>query len=141
MATPHVSGAAALVLATGYKSVSALKATILAAVDPIDSQAGLTRTGGRLDVCKAIPACSGVVPEPPPPPPTRRRRLLAQRSRLSAVCFAGRIDGVLVTSVTPNGGFTGLVTLAVDGLPADATAWFDPSPSVRPQRLERLVES
>jgi hypothetical protein len=46
-----------------------LKATILAAVDPVASQAGRTKTGGRLNVCKALPACSGVAPPPPPPPP------------------------------------------------------------------------
>src|SRR5207245_8172216 len=71
MATPHVSGAAALALSTGYQSVWTLKATILAAVDPLASLAGRVATGGRLDVCKAIPACSGIAPPAPvPPPPT-----------------------------------------------------------------------
>ena len=36
---------------------------------PIASLAGIVRTGGRLDVCKAIPACSGTAPPPPSPPP------------------------------------------------------------------------
>src|SRR5712691_8380585 len=57
MATPHVSGAAALILSTGYQSVSTLKSTILDAVDPVASLAGRVTTGGRLDVCNAIPAC------------------------------------------------------------------------------------
>jgi subtilisin family serine protease len=127
MATPHVSGAAALVLATGYQSVSALKATILAAVDPVVSQASLTRTGGRLDVCKAFPGCGGIVPPPPPPPPpvTGDFSLSAPDAR-QGVSPGGTTT--YLASATPSGGFTGLVTLSVVGLPADATAWFDPSP-------------
>ena len=57
MATPHVSGTAALILSTGYESVAALKSAILTAVDPVASLAGAVRTGGRLDVCNAIPTC------------------------------------------------------------------------------------
>jgi thermitase len=58
MAAAEVSGAAALILSTGYRSATALKADILDNVDPIPSLNGLVRTGGRLDVCKAIPACA-----------------------------------------------------------------------------------
>ena len=51
MATPHVAGAAALVLAQNSSlSVAELKAKILDSVDPIDSLAGKTVTGGRLNV-------------------------------------------------------------------------------------------
>jgi subtilisin family serine protease len=57
MATPHVSGAAALVLSLGYQSVGDLRSTLIAAVDPVPSLAGLVTSGGRLDVCKAIPPC------------------------------------------------------------------------------------
>src|SRR5207247_7091074 len=57
MATPHVSGAAAPVLSTGYQSVSTLKSTIRGAVDPVASLTGLVSTGGRLDVCNAIETC------------------------------------------------------------------------------------
>jgi subtilisin family serine protease len=57
MAAPQVAGAAALVLSRGYQSVSSLKATILNSVDRLSSLSGLVRTGGRLNVCKAVSAC------------------------------------------------------------------------------------
>ena len=41
-------------------SATALKARILATVDPLPSLTGLVRTGGRLDVCKAVPGCNQV---------------------------------------------------------------------------------
>jgi subtilisin family serine protease len=69
MATPHVTGAAGLILSTGYQSVATLKSTILRSVDPLASLSGLTRTGGRLNVCRAIPTCAAPSPPPPPPPP------------------------------------------------------------------------
>ena len=46
MATPHVSGAAALVLAACTLDTAALKANLLANVDPVASLAGRTVTGG-----------------------------------------------------------------------------------------------
>jgi subtilisin family serine protease len=70
MATPHVSGAAMLVLAACSLNTTALKSTLLANVDPVASLAGYTVTGGRLDVNKAIRSCATVAPPPPPPPPT-----------------------------------------------------------------------
>jgi subtilisin family serine protease len=57
MATPHVSGAAALVLSKCTLDTAGLKADILNNVDPVSSLAGKTLTGGRLDVNKAIRAC------------------------------------------------------------------------------------
>jgi subtilisin family serine protease len=59
MATPHVSGAAMLVLSACNLSTAALKSTLLANVDSLASLAGITVTGGRLDVNKAIRSCSG----------------------------------------------------------------------------------
>jgi hypothetical protein len=57
MATPHVSGSAALLLSTCTLGTSALKSAILNAVDPIPSMAGITTTGGRLNVDNAIRVC------------------------------------------------------------------------------------
>jgi phosphodiesterase/alkaline phosphatase D-like protein len=58
MASPQVAGAAALLLSNQPSlSVSAVKSAILNNVDPIAGMSGLVRTGGRLDVCKAIPGC------------------------------------------------------------------------------------
>jgi len=59
MATPHVSGAAALVLSECSLNTAALKANLLNNVDQISSMSGITVTGGRLNVDKAIRACSG----------------------------------------------------------------------------------
>jgi subtilisin family serine protease len=58
MAAPQVAGAAALVLARGYQSATSLKSTILNSVDKLSSLSGLVRTGGRLNVCKAVGGCA-----------------------------------------------------------------------------------
>lgn len=70
MAAAEVSGAAALILSVGYQSVAALKADILDNVDPIPSLRGLVRTGGRLDVCAAVPGCPPSTPTPTTSTPT-----------------------------------------------------------------------
>jgi subtilisin family serine protease len=57
MATPHVSGAAALILAQGYRTVADLKSRLLASVDHRPALSGKTVTGGRLNVCKGITGC------------------------------------------------------------------------------------
>jgi len=116
MATPHVSGAAALILSTGYQSVSMLKSTILAAVDPVASLAGRVATGGRLDVCNAIPAClprgAGFSLDGTPP--------------RQAVSAGGGTSYEVV--ITPTGGFRGSVSLSVSGLPSGVSASFTPNP-------------
>jgi subtilisin family serine protease len=58
MATPHVSGAAALVLSRCALNTANLKTDILNNVDSISSMAGITTTGGRLNVNRAITACT-----------------------------------------------------------------------------------
>ena len=62
MASPQVAGAAALILSAGDLSTAALKAQILTNVDPVPALTGSVRTGGRLDICKAIPACASAPP-------------------------------------------------------------------------------
>jgi subtilisin family serine protease len=63
MAAPQVSGAAALILSVQPSlSVTDLRAAILNNVDPIPALANLVRTGGRLDICKALPDCSPGAP-------------------------------------------------------------------------------
>src|SRR5437867_4416855 len=54
MATPHVSGAAALVLSHCAFSTGALKDALLGTVEHIPALASITLTGGRLDVNGAI---------------------------------------------------------------------------------------
>jgi hypothetical protein len=81
MAAAQVSGAAALILSVAPSlTAEQLKADILNNVDPLPSLAGKVKTGGRLDVCKALPGCEPAPPptptpapppppQPPPPPP------------------------------------------------------------------------
>jgi subtilisin family serine protease/ribosomal protein L35AE/L33A len=57
MATPHVAGAAALMLSACQLSTAALRTTLLANVDPVAAMGGITTTGGRLNVNNAVRAC------------------------------------------------------------------------------------
>lgn len=55
MATPHVTGAAALLAAAHPElSASSLKATLLNNVDPLPDWTGIVKTGGRLNVAAAL---------------------------------------------------------------------------------------
>jgi subtilisin family serine protease/subtilase family serine protease len=64
MATPHVSGAAALVLSHCAFSTDALKDALLSTVDPVPALASITMTGGRLDVNGAIRSCDAALVPP-----------------------------------------------------------------------------
>ena len=57
MATPHVSGAAALVLSRCDLATAELRSTLLGTVQPVAALASMTATGGRLDVNSAIRSC------------------------------------------------------------------------------------
>jgi thermitase len=80
MATPHVSGAAALLWAASPGvPVSQIKAALLDGVDPVAALAGRTVTGGRLNVLSALrmvadvtlaPAAPAPAPSPGPAEPT-----------------------------------------------------------------------
>ena len=66
MATPHVSGAAALCAASAPGlSTQQIRAALMASVAPTDSLVGRTTTGGRLDVSAMRTAC-----QPPSSPVT-----------------------------------------------------------------------
>jgi subtilisin family serine protease len=63
MASPQVAGAAALILSVSPSlTASALKADILESVDKLPSLAGKVISGGRLNVCKALPGCTTSAP-------------------------------------------------------------------------------
>ncbi len=64
MATPHVAGAAMLLLSKCSLNTSDLRGALLANVDVIPSLAAKTVTGGRLNVNRAIRACAGIVTNP-----------------------------------------------------------------------------
>jgi len=59
MSTPHVSGAAALVLSVCALDTPGLLRALLDTVDPIQAMEGITITGGRLNVSTALAACAG----------------------------------------------------------------------------------
>ena len=59
MATPHVSGAAALVLSRCTLDTTGLKDALVGSVRPVPALAPYTITGGQLDVFSAIHTCLG----------------------------------------------------------------------------------
>lgn len=64
MAAPHVTGAVALLAAASPGApLDALRAALLGGAHPVPGLAGVTVTGGRLDVPTSLPV---VAPEPPP---------------------------------------------------------------------------
>jgi thermitase len=86
MATPHVTGAAALLLAhDGGLTVAGLRSSLLSSAHPVPALAGRVATGGRLDVAAAlsVPAPS---PEPvAPPPPAGPAPAVAEPSSAASV--------------------------------------------------------
>jgi serine protease len=58
MATPHVAGAAALVLSQCALDTAGVKSVLLNAVDRLSTLTGFTSSGGRLNVNNAIRTCA-----------------------------------------------------------------------------------
>lgn len=117
MATPHVSGAALLILSACALDTAGLKTLILSNVDPIPSMSAITITGGRLNVNSAIRACASSTPD---------FRLSTTTSTQTAV--QGDVATYTV-NITPSGVFADSVVLSVSGLPDGATGAFDPNPA------------
>jgi subtilisin family serine protease len=118
MATPHVSGAALLVLSKCALNTASLKTLLLNNVDPIPSLTGLTATGGRLNVSKAIRACAA---------PANPEFALSATPASQTVTQGG--STTYTVNISPSGGFTGAVSLSAAGLPTGASASFSPNPA------------
>jgi hypothetical protein len=117
MATPHVSGAAALVLSVCTLSTSALKQALLNNADPIPGLAGKVSAGGRLDVYRSVHSCAG---QPSAPG-------FALATTPSALTLQKGSSVKTTVSVIASGNFAGNVTLSLTGLPAGVIATFIPS--------------
>jgi subtilisin family serine protease len=117
MATPHVSGSAALILSVCSLNTSNLKSAILNNVDPVAGMAGITTTGGRLNLDRAIRSCAGTVNPDFALAPTPTIRTMGAGSTTT-----------YIISVAPTGRFNGSVNFTMSGLPAGATGSFSPNP-------------
>lgn len=108
MAAPMVSGAAVLAIAADPTvSVSALRARLVAAVDPVGRLANKVVSGGRLDVCKAVAGCAAVVPPTPPRVPSPPTAV-----RVAVVHGQATVKWSVPSS---NGNGTGVTGYTVDG--------------------------
>ncbi len=114
MATPHVSGAAVLVLSVNPSlHYGDVKNILLTTVDADPSLAGITVTGGRLNVFAAVQAAAPA------------GDFSVSAAPASQTINAGDSTDYTVT-VTPSGGYSGSVAFSVDGLPDGAAATFTP---------------
>jgi subtilisin family serine protease len=86
MATPHVSGAAALLLARNPTlDVAGLRSLLLSSVTKLGGLAGSVVTGGKLDLAAAIAATPAPPPPAPPAAPAPAPAPVAQTAAASAV--------------------------------------------------------
>ena len=115
MATPHVSGAAALVLSVCDMDTAALKETLLGTVAPLPALAGITTTGGRLQVNSALRACT----LPPDTPTNLTARPGDTQVLLAWNAALGAIKYNVKRSLTSGGPY---VTIAAD---VAGTAYLD----------------
>ena len=106
MATPHVSGAAALLLSLCPMDTAGLKDVLLTTVQPVPSLAGATITGGRLDVYGAVRSCVG------PPEPATGLAVAAGDTKLTLTWASapGATAFNVKRSLTPGGPYAVVAT-------------------------------
>jgi subtilisin family serine protease len=115
MATPHVTGAAALILSVCNINTAGVKNAILNNVDTPAGLSGRVMTNGRLNLNRAIRSCAPSSPD-----------FSLSASPASQTVAQGASTSYTVT-IARTGGFAGAVTLSASGLPAGASASFGPN--------------
>lgn len=116
MAAPHVSGAAALVLAACTLDNAGLRSALLNSTEPVASLSGKAVTGGRLNVYQALNRCSA--------PASPDFTLTATSTAGSVVAGQSVSTGLTVTALN---GFNSTATFSTSALPAGVTASFSPT--------------
>jgi hypothetical protein len=116
MATPMVTGAAALVLSACPMTTAQLKANLMSSVDEIPALAERVLSGGRLNVLRALSACA------PAASPTFTLTVSPGVQNIEL----NQSAQFTVTAVSL-GGFSNTVDLEVTGLPTGMTAAFLPA--------------
>jgi subtilisin family serine protease len=140
MAAPHVTGAAALLLAqTPGASTAQLRSAILSSVDPLPSLAGRTVTGGRLDAASALIVDTVITKAPKRRSKRRKVRFGFESPNHEPVGFDCRLDRK--EALRPcsdrarfkvSRGRHKLTVAAIDGLGRQ-----DPTPAVYSWRVKR----
>jgi len=117
MSTPFVSGGAAMIAtAEPTLGLPALRARILGAVTPLPGLAGKVATGGRFDLCAAIPGCGSIPAVPPSAPEDLTAAVSGMQATLSWSAPASNGDGDGVTGYRVRwGGSTTVLPVAGTG--------------------------
>jgi subtilisin family serine protease len=130
MATPHVSGGAALVLSRCALATSALKATLMGHVTPLGSLAGISVTGGRLDVNASIRSCASTSPGPPASPTGLTATAGNAQIALSWTASAGASSYAVKRGLASGGPYSTVVAANlttpgfIDGSVVNGTAYY-----------------
>ena len=138
MATPHVTGAAALYAATHPGATGAqIREALLGSAVPTASVAGKTVTGGRLNVAAALvytpPTAPPASPTAPPAPPSGLAASAVGPNEVTLTWFDKSSDeaGFKIEQSTDNVNFTPVTTtganatqFSVTGLNSDTTYYF-----------------
>ncbi len=114
MAAPHVSGAAALLLSHGGFGVADIKPRLIATVDPVEALNGITLSGGRLNVYRAVNT-----PGPQPLPDLVIEQLQGSGSAVPGALVAVTATLKNVGLLTASSAMTALILSKDVGVSAD----------------------